>query len=98
MRIYASADSLRVESTEDGFHLVAETDEGDVIDLRIHHLLPDFSEQVERTIGRWWRDGQAARLGVANRITREDVEAYPLGDPKRYAMQRDYDSQPPDQN
>lgn len=42
-RITGTAESLEVESEEDGFHLVATTSDGDTIDLRIHAVAFEFS-------------------------------------------------------
>lgn len=93
MRLYASADSARIEGDEDGFHLVIDTDEGDVLDLRIQGIAIEFAEEVDSTVGAWWREGQAAGATRPRRITEEDLDAYPLGSPKRITLEREIDRQ-----
>lgn len=93
MRLYGEADSIKVEGQEDGFHLVIDTDEGDVLDLRIQGIAIEFAEHVDATVGAWWREGQAAGATRPRRVTEEDLDAYPLGSPKRVTLEREIGQQ-----
>lgn len=87
MRIHATADSVRIETDEGGFHLVVETDEGDVIDVKIHDVVEDFYWNARKTIGSWLSERDAARF--SRLATYEDLEAYDRGDPKRISLERE---------
>jgi hypothetical protein len=84
--------SIKIESEEDGFHLLIDGDDptGEYqfseFDFRIADPVA-LLEEVKRTIGEWWAEGQDAARGYV-RVTEEDLEAYEPNDPKRVELQR----------
>ncbi len=91
MRLYARADEIEVIGDEHGFVLVIDTDEGDRLRINIQRRAQAFAENVDSTIGAWLREGEAARLTrpIPGQITVDDLDAYPLGDPKRITLEKE---------
>ena len=54
------ADTIRVDSDEDGFHLIVQTEAGEWHDFKIQALAWEFYEDVKRTIGEWYAEGKRA--------------------------------------
>lgn len=82
-------DEIRIEGEEDGFHLVIYADDDTVEGansqafLRFRIGLPDqFHAEVQRTIGRWLDEGEAARA------TMPDDDTYAATEPD-YDLARD---------
>lgn len=86
-----NADSIRIESDEDGFHLIVETDEGEVFDFRIHDIEEEIYDAVKDGIGPYLYEKASARH--LHLVTGEPLHAecpqewtlgeeYPLYDPK----------------
>lgn len=88
MRITGQADSVNIDSDEDGFVLVVETNVGEFA-FNIHHLAEAFAANVNSTIGAWLREGEAARASYVPRITEEDLQGYNASDPKRYTLEQE---------
>lgn len=88
MRVHGVADDVRVEADEDGWHLVVETNVGD-FNFRIHAVAEKLSADVDATIGAWLREGRRAAATYVPRITLDDLDAYPPGDPKRITLERE---------
>jgi hypothetical protein len=76
-----SAESIKIESDEDGFHLILETPLAKY-DFNIHHMAGELLAEVKREIEPWWAEGQAvlASMKADGEIPGDD--AYPLYDPK----------------
>lgn len=83
---YHEAESVKIDSDEDGFHLIVDTDEG-TFDFRIQALAEALYDTVKHEIGPWLYERDMAR-GTGVRVTEEDLDAYELGDPKRVELQR----------
>lgn len=88
MRVSGTADSAHVEGGESGFELHVETNVGDFV-FNIHSFAEAFAANVDREIGDWLREGDAARATMPSRITEDDLDAYPLGDPKRITLEQE---------
>lgn len=89
MRISCRADDIRIYGEEDGWKLAIDTDEGATITVHIHPIAEEFYHEVNKTIGAWLREGEDARATYVPKLTREDLDAYPLGDPKRVSLERE---------
>jgi hypothetical protein len=87
MTVCVTADSARIEGDEDGWHLIIESDEGDRFNFHVHSIAWDFAKLVDQTIGDERRFAESCRGGPGP-ITEDDLEAYPLGDPKRIALEQ----------
>ena len=85
-----NADSVRFESDERGWELHVTDEEGNVHRFNVHHLAWGLVDHMNDTIGDWRREGLAA-VGLSpsapDALTAEDLEAYPVGSPKWYALQ-----------
>lgn len=87
MRHHTRADEVKIECDEDGFHLIVETEGGDYFNFSIHDVAEGFYWEARKTIGSWLSEREIARR--SRPTTREDLEAYPLGDPKRITLERE---------
>lgn len=88
MRIYGNADSVWIQGQEDGYHLIVETDEGDRINIRVQGVADELLAAVKETVGEWVAEREDARATWPGRVTQDDLEAYPPGDPKRVELER----------
>lgn len=84
---HATADSVEVEADADGFRLIFRTDEGDRVEIKVHGVARELLATVQKEIGGWLEEGERARGTDPGRVTQDDLEAYPLGDPKRVALE-----------
>lgn len=67
-------DTISIYSDEDGFHLAIYTDEGERHTYRIG--LPDtFKYEVDRTIGAWLAEGEAARGNHWQQVSVRNVKS-----------------------
>ena len=90
---HLNAEHVEIEGEEDGWYMrILTTDDGSH-NFRIHGVAWELAELVDRTLGEWRREGLAARGLPPLRLTEEDLDAYPLGSPKRIALQRMIDEQ-----
>jgi len=72
-------DEIRIETDEDGFHLIVHTDDGNRHEYRIG--LPDqIKAEVDRTIGQWLAEGELARAEWV--AARYDGDGYDKASPK----------------
>lgn len=84
------ADRVRFEEGEQGWELVVETEEGTTERFNVHSLAWDLADHMNDTIGDWRREGlRAAGLpaSAGGYLSSEDLEAYPVGSPKWFALQ-----------
>ncbi len=77
------AESITVDSDEDGFYLTIVTDEGS-FSVVVQEVSRQLLDEVNASIGRYWEEGQAARQhALERRHDAEQADAYDLRtDPK----------------
>jgi hypothetical protein len=80
------AENLEIEAEENGWVLHITDEDGLVTSFNIHDVAWDLPGLVDRTISAWRREGEDAVASARDRLTAEDLEAYPPGDPKRIAL------------
>ena len=78
---------VEVYGDEDGFHMKLDTSEGE-FDFLIHSVAQLLREQTQ-VIANWYEEGEDARRTYVPRVTQDDLDAYPLGDPKRITLERE---------
>jgi hypothetical protein len=83
-----NADSIRIESDEDGFHLIincfsssSQLSQLGVFDFRIQDIAEEFYTEVKNTIGPWLYERDSAR-GWAPATADFRSAEYALDDPK----------------
>jgi hypothetical protein len=82
MNITATLDSLEIESEDDGFHLVAEDNDGNRYNFRIHGIAPEFAVSKGLAALLDYRmEFDNARREHSQRVT-DDELAYERSDPK----------------
>jgi hypothetical protein len=89
-RLTLKADTVRIDSDEFGWEMVVTTEEGYRIRFNIHGCADEVYEQA-RQIDRWQAEGRDAAAAYVPPVTRDDLDAYEPGDPKRLSLQRDID-------
>lgn len=88
----AHAEAIEISSDEAGFEMRVVTGDGDYT-FNIHGVAWEFAAHVDAEIGSWRREGERARGTQPPRLTDDDLDAYPPGDPKRIALQRRMEEQ-----
>jgi hypothetical protein len=83
------AEEIKIDSDSEGFEMTVLSDEGSFT-FNVHGCAVQLLEEVQRTIGEWWAEGQRYRGGPGP-VTEDDLEGYDLGDPKRISLQREID-------
>ena len=74
------AESVKIESEEDGFHLVIETDSAPRIDINVQNVALELLSETLRMIGPWAEEG--AQVLREMRQLSESVDDLDSGDPK----------------
>lgn len=81
-RSLGRADSITVESDEDGFELHISTDVGAYV-VNVHGISAELLAAVEKEIGGYWAEGRAAAAQHQRDLDLEvDADAYEPSDPK----------------
>jgi hypothetical protein len=81
-----NADSIKIESDEDGFHLIVDFP-GGRFNFRIQDVAEELYDSVTYEIGPWLHERNSAR-GTGIHVTPEDIDAYEPNDPKRVELER----------
>lgn len=79
------AADVDVIGEEFGFELHVTDENGDLHVFNVQRVAEPFYRKVRETIGPWLDEGEAAR-GMPGPVTREDLDAYEPGDPKRIML------------
>jgi hypothetical protein len=75
--IIYTADAIRVDSDEQGFGLIIDTDEGDKIYVNIHSVALEFYDSVRVEMRGWVAEADMARAAVNAGVSLEDYTALP---------------------
>jgi hypothetical protein len=70
--IIYTADAVRVDSDEQGFGLVIDTDEGDKLYINIHRCALDFYDSVRVEMRGWVAEADMARAAVNAGVSLEE--------------------------
>jgi hypothetical protein len=74
--IIYTADAARVDSDEQGFGLVIDTDEGDKLYINIHSVALDFYDSVRVEMRGWVAEADMARATMPQPVTNRPVDVY----------------------
>lgn len=83
---HGRAEDAFFESDENGWELHVKTDDGDTHVFNVHHLTSRLLP-IARPLENYWNEGLAAAASYVPPVSREDLEAYEPGDPKRVALE-----------
>jgi hypothetical protein len=86
--IIGKAESVEFISDENGWELQIETNVG-TFRFNIHGCVLDLDQSYQHTIAPYLEEGRRAAASYRPPLTQDDLDGYPLGDPKRITLERE---------